>query len=122
MVTDAQIAKGNITSNAWARSIPYTSYTTRTIPNAPALTTATACRSALTGAGATIDCGSQPCSGNNAALTPNPATSKKKMIRKVTLNSSPNPASEVPSLKSTLGTKTCNQTEPSNNSTPPLSV
>ena len=39
----------------------------------PALTTATACRSALTGAGATIAAGSQWCSGMSAAL-PMPKT------------------------------------------------
>ena len=57
-------------------SMPYTSYTTRIMPKAPALTTATACSKALTGAGATMAMGSHPCSGTNAAFTPNPAINK----------------------------------------------
>ena len=39
---------------------------------APDLTTATACRSAVTGVGATPACGSQELKGNTATLTPNP--------------------------------------------------
>ena len=42
------------------------------MPKTPALTTATACSRALTGVGATIAIGSQPCSGMIAALTPKP--------------------------------------------------
>ena len=53
---------------------------TRTMPKAPALTTATACSSALTGAGATIAWGSQPCSGTSAAFTPRPMISSRKII------------------------------------------
>jgi hypothetical protein len=51
----------------------------RTMPKAPALTTATACSRALTGAGATMAAGSQPCSGTMAALTPSPPMSSTKM-------------------------------------------
>jgi hypothetical protein len=52
----------------------------RTMPKAPALTTATACSRALTGAGATMAAGSQPCSGTSAALTPSPPMSSTKII------------------------------------------
>ena len=47
--------------------------TTFRMVKTPALTTATACSSALTGVGATIAAGSQKCSGITAAL-PMPKT------------------------------------------------
>ena len=75
MVSDAAAASGVSTPSVAANSMPKTSYTTRWIAKAPALTTATACSSADTGAGATIALGSQPCSGTRAALTPKPTTS-----------------------------------------------
>jgi hypothetical protein len=52
------------------------------MPNAPAFTTATACNKAETGAGATMACGSQPCNGTMAALTPTPAISRKNITFK----------------------------------------
>ena len=80
MVTPAAMASGCNTPSAAAVSAPYTSYTIRTMPNAPAFTTATACSSALTGAGATMALGSQPCSGTIAAFTPRPSMNSRKMI------------------------------------------
>ena len=48
--------------------VPKTWNTTRSTQNTPILTTATACKSALTGVGATIAAGSQACIGITAAL------------------------------------------------------
>lgn len=79
MVNAATINSGVSTPSSAAASTPKTSWSTRTIPNTPALTTATAWSSAETGAGATIASGSQPCSGNSAALTPSPPTSSTKI-------------------------------------------
>ena len=53
----------------------------RITANAPALTTATACKSAVTGVGATLAVGSQPCSGKIAALTPKPRKPRVNMGR-----------------------------------------
>ncbi len=44
----------------------------RMMANAPALTTATACSSAVTGVGATDTVGSHACTGKSAAFTPKP--------------------------------------------------
>jgi formate hydrogenlyase subunit 3/multisubunit Na+/H+ antiporter MnhD subunit len=48
---------------------------------------ATACSSALTGAGAAMAAGSQPCSGTSAALAPSPAMNSAKMIRRLVSSS-----------------------------------
>ena len=48
----------------------------RITANTPELTTATACSSAVTGVGATEAVGSHSCSGNTAALAPNPKNPK----------------------------------------------
>ena len=53
--------------------MPKMKTTTLRMAKTPALTTATACSSALTGVGATIAAGSQKCSGITAAL-PMPKT------------------------------------------------
>src|SRR5690625_1665890 len=75
MVIPASTATGPSTPRSAATSTPKTLWITRTMPNTPALTTATACSTALTGAGATIATGNQPCTGTSAALTPRPAIS-----------------------------------------------
>ena len=49
---------------------------------------------ALTGAGATIACGSQPCSGTSAALTPRPAISSTKMAISAGCRVSTSPATK----------------------------
>lgn len=61
-----------------------------------ALTTATACSRALTGAGAAIAFGSQPCSGTSAALAPTPPISRMKMRTKGRGLPSTSTASRVP--------------------------
>ena len=53
-------------------SVPKAKYTRRMQAKAPALTTATACSSAVTGVGATAALMSQLCMGQMAALTPQP--------------------------------------------------
>ena len=71
------VAEATAVSQAdWPRelrvSTPKIETATLRMANTPALTTATACSSALTGVGATIAAGSQGCSGISAALpTPN---------------------------------------------------
>jgi hypothetical protein len=50
-------------------------------PKAPAFTTATAWRRALTGAGATMAMGSHPCTGKRAAFTETPARRTRKRAR-----------------------------------------
>jgi hypothetical protein len=47
---------------------PNTNRKTRTVANTPAFTTATACKRALTGVGATMAAGSQLCRGMTAFL------------------------------------------------------
>ena len=49
--------------------------------NAPVLTTATACSSAVTGVGATEARGSQACIGNMAALVPKPMKASRNTRR-----------------------------------------
>jgi len=49
-------------------STPNTNRKTRSVAKTPVFTTATACRSALTGVGATMAAGSQLCSGITAFL------------------------------------------------------
>ena len=72
------------------------------MPNTPAFTTATACKSALTGVGATIAAGSQLCSGMTAAFTPTPTTNKARSPHRVAPpRSAPSrnpPARNVPSM------------------------
>jgi hypothetical protein len=80
MVMAATIASGSSSSSDCGELDAIDLVDDRTMPKAPALTTATACSSADTGAGATIASGSQPCSGTSAALTPRPAISSRKMI------------------------------------------
>ena len=68
-----------------SRAGPNTKATTRTMPKTPALTTATACSSALTGVGATIADGSQLCSGMTAAFTLTPRARSAKRPQRVAL-------------------------------------
>ena len=53
----------------------------RSTAYAPALTTATACRSAVTGVGATEAAGSQAYMGNTAALVPKPMKASRNTKR-----------------------------------------
>ena len=87
-----------------SRLAPKTNSITRITPNAPALTTATAWSSALTGVGATIAAGSQLCSGMTAALTLTPPMSR---------TNSPRPARVPPatgSAPTAVTTSTIHQT------------
>ena len=70
-----------------------------TIAKTPALTTATACSSALTGTGATIARGSQPCSGITAAFdAPNTTSSSSHL----TCSSPMRPSRMPPGTKSSV--------------------
>src|SRR3989339_134879 len=60
---------------SWRTFVPKVDNMTREMQNTPAFTTATACRRALTGVGATIAEGSQLCKGMIAALA-KPATKR----------------------------------------------
>ena len=89
------------------------------MPNAPALTTATACSSALTGAGATIACGSHPWNGTMAAFTPSPAMSSAKIATRLGRCVTASCARLPPSLKSTGPASACSQIMPIISTTPP---
>ena len=68
-------------SRAATWSGPKRYHISRRIPNTPVFTTATACRSPLTGVGATIALGSHPWRGTSAAFTPSPKKSRMKARR-----------------------------------------
>ena len=75
------------------------------IPKTPAFTTATACKRALTGVGATIAEGSQEWKGIQAAFM-NPNIKQKKAICKVSLEVEPSAGVSIPwGAKSVVPTK-----------------
>ena len=74
-----------------SNAAPNTNTPTRTIPNTPALTTATACSNAETGVGATIALGSQLCNGITPAFTPTPPASSTNSPHCVALSNSTPP-------------------------------
>ena len=78
MVTTANTIRILFNPNFAMVAGPKINMDTRIIPNTPALTTATACRRALTGVGAAMAVGSQLCKGMMEAFTPTPAIKRKK--------------------------------------------
>ena len=112
----ASIARGMSRRSSAISSGPKTQPVSRSTPKAPALTTATAWSSALTGLGATIAAGSQAWSGRTAALTPTPT---RKMANRSRSAPSPAvPARNPPGLNPTPGASQAAQTTAANSNWP----